>query len=263
MARIRFGAIVGFNPSDGGGTGLMPFAVCVTEWEEKINGIDPDPNDEQGAQLGPDEFRLKKDDEGNLVMNAAGNPTVEAGSDGIPEILMYPQSHGGGPNSLPDIQYCGANTQSEGGVQPGNFGTVDIGHEGNSTADLIRQILEGVSQADLDYLEAQGTDVNLSPENPDFDLNGDTGISAGIKAALESVIGQCRTVLLYNWVEFNGNTAEFTIIRYQPMRIMEVELTGFPKWVRIQPAFCMDESAIIDEDATGTNLVFHPPRLIE
>lgn len=263
-ARIEIGRLTGFNPGEGENTGLMPFAVCVTEWEEKINGVDPVADDGQDAILGPDEFRIETDADGNTVMNAEGNPNVVAGADGIREVLMYPQSHGGGPNSLPDIQACNANTQSQGGVQPGNFGTVDIGHSGNSTSDLIRQILYGVSQADLDYMAGQGVDVNLTPENPDFDLNGDTGISAGMKTALERIIGQCRTVLLYNWVKHNGNNAEFTIIRYQPIRIMEVKLTGFPKWVRIQPASaCMDPAAVIDQDDPTGPQAFHPPRLIE
>ena len=38
----------------------------------------------------------------------------------------------------------------QGGGAPGNRGTVDIGSSNNSTADLARQIVDGVSPADLD-----------------------------------------------------------------------------------------------------------------
>ena len=71
---------------------------------------------------GPDNYKL--DSNGN----------VTAGSDGILEMNLYPLSNG------------------TGGAAPGNFGTVDIGSTNNSTADLSRQILEGISSDDLSHL---------------------------------------------------------------------------------------------------------------
>lgn len=257
-ARLEIGVVLGFSPTETQNSLLMPFAVCGVDWDEAIEGIDPTPDDGVPAQLGPDQYAwVTADASGNQV-----SPFVARGADSIPELLMYPQNQGGGDRSLPSSN-CSVNGDS-GGVTPGNFGTVDIGHSGNSTSDLIRQILYGISKADFDYMAAQGIDMQLSDYNPDFDLNGDTGISAGMKSALESVIGKCRTVVIYASVTTNGgNNAQFTVVRYQTMRIMEVKLTGFPKYIRIQPAICQDGTAIIDQDQTGPNLVFHPPRLIE
>src|SRR5262249_49006323 len=49
--------------------------------------------------------------------------TVSSGSDGVREVNLYPQGTG----------------------SPGNRGTVDIGSANNSTADISRQIVDGVS----------------------------------------------------------------------------------------------------------------------
>src|SRR5436190_18946249 len=94
--------------------------------------------------------------------------TVSAGSDGIREVNLYPN----GNADLP----------------PGNRGTVDIGPTNNSTADLNRQILEGINESDLAALAAQG--IQLRWDNGPIVLNGDPGLSAGIKEELDSIKGQ-------------------------------------------------------------------------
>ena len=60
----------------------------------------------------------------------AVNKKVVAGSDGVLEVNLYPQGTG----------------------SPGNRGTVDIGSSNNSTADIARQIVYGISAHDLSYL---------------------------------------------------------------------------------------------------------------
>ena len=52
---------------------------------------------------------------------------VEKGSDGIREVNLYPQGTG----------------------SPGNRGTVDIGGANNRTADIARQIVNGITAQDL------------------------------------------------------------------------------------------------------------------
>src|SRR5690606_33966716 len=56
--------------------------------------------------------------------------SISPGPDGHPEVNLYPQGTG----------------------SPGNRGMVDIGSSNNSTSDIARQILYGVSPADLAYL---------------------------------------------------------------------------------------------------------------
>jgi len=65
----------------------------------------------------------------------APSRVLSAGTDGIPELNLYP---GSGTGQLP----------------PGNFGTVNIGNPSNAAADLSRQIRYGVSEADLAYYPA-------------------------------------------------------------------------------------------------------------
>lgn len=137
---------------------------------------------------------------------------VAPGSDGILEGNLFPQGTG-----------C-----------PGNRGTVDIGSNNNSTADIARQILDGISEQDLEH---HGGKLALD-ENGELLLNGDTGISAGVKDELESIKGQPRIVPLFSTVSGNGNNAWYTIVGFAGVRIVEVKLTGqmSRKRVMIQPA---------------------------
>lgn len=173
----------------------------------------------------------------NYTYNDDG--TISNGPDGILEVDLYPY----GKQKLP----------------PGNRGTVDFGSNGNSTADIKRQILYGLSEDDLSYFGGQ-----LSFANGPLSINGDTGISAGIKAQLEQIKGQPRAIPIFTDVSGNGNNAYYTIIKFVGIRIMNVKLTGNPKRVVIQPAPFVDSSVISHEDG-GTiseDAIYTPGRLI-
>ncbi len=79
---------------------------------------------------------------------------------------------------------------------PGNRGTVDIGGANNSTADIARQIVHGISADDLIEL---GKPLVLANDGK-MTLNGDTGISAGVKDELASIIGQTRIIPIFQSV---------------------------------------------------------------
>ncbi len=151
---------------------------------------------------------------------SAADEAVVAGSDGIREINLYPQGTG----------------------SPGNRGTIDIGSNNNSTADIARQILEGASPADL---EQHGGKLELD-EQGELLLNGDTGISAGVKDELETIKGQPRIIPIFRTVEGPGNNAMYTIIGFAGVRIVDVKLTGkmSMKRVTIQPANVVARGAI-------------------
>jgi len=165
---------------------------------------------------------------------------VDSGSDTILEINMYP---GSGIDQL----------------TPGNFGTVDIGGSNNSTADIERQIRYGVSAEDLAY---HGGELKLGSDGT-LTLEGDTGLSAGFKDALESIIGQPRAIPLFTSVVGSGNNAEFTIVGFAGIRIMDVKLTGSmtKKYVIIQPAYVVDDAVITDPGSTASYMVYRAPRL--
>jgi hypothetical protein len=169
----------------------------------------------------------------------AATGAVTAGGDGIREINLYPQGTG----------------------SPGNRGTVDIGSSNNSTADLARQILYGVSKQDLDYL---GGELKLNADNQLL-LNGDTGISAGVKDELAAIKGQPRIIPIFSSVSAPGNNATYTIVEFAGVRIMDVKLTGSmsSKRVIIQPAAVTARGAIpATDDTPRSNFIYSPVWLV-
>jgi hypothetical protein len=147
----------------------------------------------------------------NWTWNSA-TQEIESYPDGILEINLYPQGTG----------------------SPGNRGTVDIGSSNNSTADIARQILDGVSPQDMEH---HGGSLEFDAYG-ELELNGDTGISAGVKDELASIMGEPRIIPIFTTVVGPGNNAQYTIVKFVGVRIMDVKLTGSmsSKRVIIQPA---------------------------
>lgn len=181
------------------------------------------------------------------LMNGTGsdnfnyNPNsgaITSGSDGVKEVDLYPY----GPQAL----------------MPGNRGTVDIGSPNNSTADIKRQILYGLNAFDLSFYGG-----SFSTESGPIQLNGDTGISAGIKAELEAIKGQPRLIPIFTQVTGPGNNAMYTIVKFVPIRILYVKLTGNPKTVVVQPAPFSSPSVIAGHIAITPDSYFTSPRLVE
>ncbi len=127
----------------------------------------------------------------------------------------------------------------------GNFGTIDIGSTNNSTADLVRQITEGVNDTDLSYFD--NNEVVASLEDP-LILEGDTGLSAGIQKALESIEGECRSIALFTGVINPGDNSQFTIVMFVGVRFMNVQLNGNDKRLVVQPCVLSDPTGIPDYD---------------
>jgi hypothetical protein len=178
----------------------------------------------------------------NYSYNAA-TKTVTAGSDGIKEVNLYPEAN----VDLP----------------PGNRGTVDFGSMGNSTADISRQIRYGLNDDDWEALADQGI-TELRWDTEPLIINGDTGLSAGIKDDLESIKGKPRAIPLFTEVSGPGNNAMYTIVRFVGIRIMYVQLTGKPtsKRVIIQPAPYSDFSVIPGAVEVQPDSILASPGLI-
>ena len=168
----------------------------------------------------------------------ADTKTILPGPDGVFEANLFPLDTG----------------------MPGNRGTVDIGHSGNSTSDIKRQILDGISPSDLEH---HGGKLELD-SNGELLLNGDTGISAAVKAELESIKGEPRIIPIFEDAAGNGNNANYTITQFVGVRIMEVKLTGkmSKKRVIIQPAGVRMEGGIPDDGIEPTTFyIFSNVRL--
>ena len=164
--------------------------------------------------------------------------TVSSGADGVREMNLYPQGTG----------------------SPGNRGTVDIGSNNNSTADIARQILYGVTAADLAY---HGGSLQFGADGFLY-LNGDTGISAGVKDELASIIGKPRILPVFRSVTNPGNNATYQIVSFVGVRILEVKLTGSmsSKRVTIQPARVVTQGALPATGGTKSYAVYSPVWLV-
>lgn len=173
------------------------------------------------------EDKIKYED-GNIV----------SGSDGYYECSLYPTGTG----------------------SPGNRGTVDIGGSNNSTSDLRRQILHGISKQDMIDL---GKTLKFD-SNHELTLNGDTGLSAGIKAQLAQIVGQKRIIPIFKSVTGNGNNATYTIVRFEGVRILGVKLTGPPhkKHLTIQPAKMLARHSIFTEAESSETDFLHTPVML-
>ena len=164
--------------------------------------------------------------------------TLSSGSDGVREVDLYPY----GNQLLP----------------PGNRGTVDFGSSGNSTNDIKRQILYGLNESDLSYFGGK-----ISFANGPLIMNGDTGLSAGFKAELETIIGKPRAIPLFTQVSGNGNNANYTLVRFVGIRILAVSLSGKDKYVIVQPATLTSVHAIPGGESISTGAILTKPILIK
>jgi hypothetical protein len=163
---------------------------------------------------------------------------ITAGSDGVREVNLYPS----GSSLMP----------------PGNRGTVDFGPSGNSTNDIKRQILYGLNESDLSYFGGE-----LRFDSVPLILNGDTGLSAGIKAELEAIKGKPRAIPLFSSVSGPGNNAMYTIVKFVGIRILDVKLTGGTKYVTIQPAPFVASTVIPGNVVITQDAIFAPPALVK
>jgi len=163
--------------------------------------------------------------------------TVFEGFDGKCELKIFPE------------------IKDKSGIVPGNFGTVDIGTAANSTAELCRQIRQGPSDEDLGY---HGGEIALDADGT-LALGGDTGLSVSIKDALKEIVGQPRTILLYDQVTGQGNTASFRIVGFAGIRVVDFDLTSENKYILIQPTIVADDTAISDDTAADTSYGVGPP----
>ncbi|MCA9090766.1 MAG: Tad domain-containing protein [Planctomycetaceae bacterium] len=167
------------------------------------------------------------------------NKSISGHGDGVVEMNIYPTGSAGLP--------------------PGNRGTVDFGSSNNSTADISRQILYGLNDSDL---QAMGGELRF--DQLPMMINGDTGLSAGIKDELWTIRGEPRLMPLFDSVSGPGNNAYYRIVRFVPVRILDVQLTGKPssKRVIVQSAPFTDATVIPGKVEIQGDSVLSPVSLI-
>lgn len=227
-----------------GRTGQTMQCSSTSVMAQSIKGFSLTPGNSQTIQILP--FALDLQTWNKAFENCASDDyrydensrRVIVGSDGKAEVNLYPQGTG----------------------SPGNRGTVDIGGANNSTADLARQIVNGISEADLNEL---GKPL-VFDDDGQLTLNGDTGISAGVKDELASIIGQTRVIPIFDSVTGNGNNATYRIVKWAGVRILDVKLTGpmSKKMVLVQPAAIVSRNVVVGSSVGASSHLFSPVLLV-
>jgi Flp pilus assembly protein TadG len=112
---------------------------------------------------------------------------------------------------------------------PGNWGSLDIGATSNSTSDLSVQILDGLRQSDIDALYADGrilNDTYIDGSYATF-LQADTGLSSGLKSAVQAIQGQTRLVPIYDSNSgASGNNLEFHVVKWGVVKVIGSTWSG-------------------------------------
>jgi hypothetical protein len=176
----------------------------------------------------------------NWTVTSTGS--VVSGGDGVKEIVLFSDTNN----------------------KPGNFGSLDIGSSSNGTPDLDRQILNGPSTADFqnsDFRDKVAPDGALYTP---FYATGDTGLTTSVKQKFEQIKGQARIVPLYDVVLNPGDNASYHIVSYAVVTITDVNFTGNPKKLWVQPALLMTNRVTASNDLSSTASygVYSPPRLV-
>ena len=163
---------------------------------------------------------------------AAGE--VTSGRDGVREVQLFPNDTGA----------------------PGNSGIVDIGSDKTHAPDLRRQISEGLSPEDLAY---HGGELSLDSHG-ELSLSGNPGLKIGIvDPPLKSIMGEPRIIPLYREVTRQGQNAQYTIVAFAGVRIVEVDLKGGDKRVMVQPAPVILHGGIADQSGAEPSYFIYSP----
>lgn len=164
--------------------------------------------------------------------------TVTAGPDGIREINLYPEGEGSSANR----------------------GTVDIGGNDDNTGDIARQIVQGVNAGDLAY---HGGKLELDASGQ-LNLEGATGISDSVQGELDCIRGKPRIIPIFTEVQGEGDEANYAIVSFVGVRIVDVDLTGSTggKCVMIQPANMITRGAIATTQTGTSDFIYTPVHLV-
>jgi hypothetical protein len=219
--------------------------IATAVIEKNVKGFRT-PDDNETLNVLP--YAIDQETWNNLINSGSGSDnwrwdestnTVGLGCDNIKEINLFPQGSG----------------------WAGKRGTVDIGSSSNNTADLARQIVQGINKQDMLDL---GKALEFDSAGK-LTLNGDMGISAGVKDHLASIIGKTRIIPIFETVSGTGNNCTYTIVQWAGVRILDVKLTGgkSSKRLTIQPATVVSKYASVNPDSTTTSwFVYTPPKLV-
>ena len=154
---------------------------------------------------------------------------LKEGSDILPCAVPLVEWNGQDEGDVWTIYGDGKILDDWGNEVPGNWGTVDVGADSNSTDDLNDQILNGLRQSDLDDLYDKGTIPTNTHINAFYAmwLDADTGLSAGMKHSVYEVIGRQRLVPIYDTLlGESGDNMEAHIVNWGVVTISDAQFSG-------------------------------------
>lgn len=213
---------VGNGPYVNGG--LLPFTYQIDEWNAALTANGP------GVVTASTGKQVTVTDNYKVDPGSSGVSGVRSGFDGGLEVSMYP-----------------------GRTTSGNFGTINFSKSkvGNSTS-VLRDLIENGPKTDdwPDLPEIMtATSINQIP------VNGDPGLSSGMRSALEAIIGQPRILPLYKSVSGTGNNTYYEIVGFAPVVIVDAKLNGSNNsYIRIQPRPMAKGSSIDGSERIAFNL---------
>jgi len=126
---------------------------------------------------------------------------------------------------------------------PGNWGTCDIGLSNNSTDDLRDQVLNGLRQKDLDalYAESRIPSTTQIDGNQPLSLNGDPGISTGMKSAVQAAHGTSKLIPIYDSVAGNGSGVDFHVVGWAVCEVIDSKWGGEKNtYVKVRKSYTYD-----------------------
>ena len=156
--------------------------------------------------------------------------TLRPGNDILPFSVPKAMWDGQGETDQWTIYGDGKVEDDDGNEVPGNWGTVDIGGTDNSTDDLVDQINNGLRQEDLADLANDGripSCTHISCRQP-VSLNGEPGLSVGIKSAVRNAHGKQRIIPIYDTLD-TSHGHEFHVVHWGVVTVVDSSWRGAKK----------------------------------
>lgn len=128
---------------------------------------------------------------------------------------------------------------------PGCFGLLNLDGGSFNTPEVEDWILNGYDD-----------EVRIDPDTGYLWIDGGTGFRAAIKEEMQTRIGDCLIVAVYDQVSGQGSNAEFRIISFAALTVTEVQLTGGNKHVtgRVEEVTVASEAITAEGAGTSPNL---------
>jgi hypothetical protein len=172
---------------------------------------------------GPDSFSWEGED-----------TQVSSGADGRHEVDLFPERAGAS----------------------GNWGLLDLGGAQSSPSTLQKQIRNGLTPAEMAY---HGGELSLDYQG-ELTLSGNTGLKTGvIESALQSIVGEPRIAPIYRSASGAGTNAEYTIVGFAGVCVVEVHLKSGVKYLRIQTCPVITRGGIASDGSQQTSTYIYSP----